>query len=69
MPNVIPSLSPDTFLDGWSAKENIQSSLGAWDEFSATSISMSSRIRMNSPSLRDSTLATDTLFLMSLTHE
>ena len=69
MPNVIPSLSPDTFLDGWSAKEKIQSSLGAWSEFSATSISMSSSIRMNSPSFRDRTLATDTLFLMSLTQE
>ena len=65
----MPSLSPETFLDGWSAKEKIQSSLGALAEFSATSTSISSRMRMNSPSLRESTLATETLFLMSATHE
>ena len=69
LPKDIPSLSPKTFFDGWSAREKIQSSRGACAEFSATSTSMSSRMRMNSPSLRDSTFATDTLFLMSLTHE
>lgn len=69
LPKDIPSLSPETFFDGWSAREKIQSSRGACAEFSATSTSMSSRMRMNSPSLRDSTFATDTLFLMSLTHE